>query len=117
MREAPSRVLMEALWDAGAKVQAYDPEAMEEAQRIYGDRDDLVLCGTQGGGAATAPTRWSSSPSGRQFRSPDFDAHARSGSRTPVIFDGRNLYEPERRSRRPASPTTASAAAVRSASD
>ena len=47
MREAASRMLMEALWAAGAKVQAYDPEAMEEAQRIYGDREDLVLCGTK----------------------------------------------------------------------
>ena len=43
MREAPSRVLMEALWKAGAKIQAYDPEAMEETQRIYGNRDDLTL--------------------------------------------------------------------------
>src|SRR3546814_15650091 len=41
MRDAPSRVLMEALWNAGAKVQAYDPEAMEEAQRLYGTRDEL----------------------------------------------------------------------------
>ena len=47
MREAASRVLMEALWAAGAKVQAYDPVAMEEAQRIYGDRDDLALAGTK----------------------------------------------------------------------
>ena len=47
MRDAPSRVLMEALWEAGAKVQAYDPEAMEEAQRIYGVRDDLMLFGTR----------------------------------------------------------------------
>ena len=47
MREAASRVVMEALWAAGAKVQAFDPEAMEEAQRLYGDRDDLTLCGTK----------------------------------------------------------------------
>ena len=51
MREAASRVLMEALWEAGAKVQAFDPEAMEETQRIYGDRDDLVTRRHQGGGA------------------------------------------------------------------
>ena len=49
---------MEALWAAGAKVQAYDPEAMEEAQRIYGDRADLDALRHQGGGAARAPTRW-----------------------------------------------------------
>ena len=46
MREAPSRVLMEALWDAGATVRAYDPEAMEEATRIYPDQDGLTLCDT-----------------------------------------------------------------------
>ena len=43
----PPACVMEALWDAGARVQAYDPEAMEEAQRLYGDRDDLALCGTK----------------------------------------------------------------------
>ena len=47
MREAPSRILMEQLWEAGARVQAYDPEAMEETQRIYGSRDDLSLMGTK----------------------------------------------------------------------
>lgn len=47
MREAPSRVLMEALWEAGATVQAFDPKAMEEAQRIYGPRSDLRLMGTK----------------------------------------------------------------------
>ena len=52
MREAASRVVMEALWAAGARVQAFDPEAMEEAQRLYGDRDDLDALRHQGGGAA-----------------------------------------------------------------
>ncbi len=47
MREASSRVLMEALWQAGAIIQAFDPEAVEEAQRIYGERDDLILVGTK----------------------------------------------------------------------
>lgn len=47
MREAPARVVMEALWEAGVKVQAFDPEAMNETQRIYGNRDDLLLCGTK----------------------------------------------------------------------
>ena len=52
MREAPARVLMEALWKAGANVQAYDPEAMQECQAIYGLRDDLLVVRHQGGGAA-----------------------------------------------------------------
>jgi UDPglucose 6-dehydrogenase len=98
MREAASRVLMEALWDAGAKVQAYDPEAMEEAQRIYGDRDALVLAGTKeaalkGADALVILTEW------QAFRAPDFDLVAERLS-SPVIFDGRNLYEPERMKRR-----------------
>ena len=92
MREAPSRVLIEALWDAGAKVQAYDPAAMDEAQRIYGTRPDLVLAGTKeaalvGADALAIVTEW------QQFRAPDFDA-LRAALAAPVIFDGRNLYEP-----------------------
>lgn len=94
MREAPSRVLMEALWKAGAKVQAYDPEAMDEAQRIYGDRDDLTLCGTKesclkGAHALIIVTEW------QNFRAPDFDL-MKAQLREPVIFDGRNLYMPRR---------------------
>ncbi|MCE8027024.1 MULTISPECIES: UDP-glucose dehydrogenase family protein [Halomonadaceae] len=94
MREAPSRVLMEALWQAGARVQAYDPEAMEEAQRLYGSRDDLALCGTKeaalrGADALVIVTEWKS------FRAPDFALIAQQLSE-PVIFDGRNLYSPER---------------------
>ena len=91
MREAPSRVLMEALWQAGAKVQAYDPEAMEETQRIYGNRDDLSLCGTKeaalkGADALIIVTEWKS------FRAPDFEL-IKQQLMQPVIFDGRNLYE------------------------
>ena len=98
MREAASRVLMEALWDAGAKVQAYDPEAMEEAQRIYGDRDDLALMGTKeaalkGADALVIVTEW------QAFRAPDFDLVAERLSER-VVFDGRNLYDPERMKRR-----------------
>ena len=98
MREAASRVLMEALWDAGAKVQAYDPEAMEEAQRLYGDREDLTLCGTKeaalkGADALVIVTEW------QAFRAPDFDLIAERLS-APVVFDGRNLYDPERMARR-----------------
>jgi UDPglucose 6-dehydrogenase len=92
MREAASRVLMEALWAAGAKVQAYDPEAMEETQRIYGQRADLVLCGTkeaalQQADALLICTEW------KNFRAPDF-ASLKASLRQPVIFDGRNLYDP-----------------------
>lgn len=94
MREAPSRVLMEALWDAGAKVQAYDPEAMEEAQRVYGSREDLSLCGTKeaalkGADALVIVTEWKS------FRAPDFDL-LKAALKQAVIIDGRNLFEPAR---------------------
>ncbi len=92
MREAPSRVLMEALWNAGAKVQAYDPAAMDETQRIYGSRPELVLCGTKeaalaGADALAIVTEW------QQFRAPDFEQLAQA-LHEPVIFDGRNLYDP-----------------------
>ncbi|MBT2788170.1 MULTISPECIES: UDP-glucose/GDP-mannose dehydrogenase family protein [unclassified Halomonas] len=94
MRDAPSRVLMEALWAAGAKVQAYDPEAMEEAQRIYGSNDHLVLCGTKEAALKKADaliivTEW------QNFRAPDFDL-IKSQLTEPTIFDGRNIYEPRR---------------------
>jgi UDPglucose 6-dehydrogenase len=94
MREAPSRVLMEALWKAGASVQAYDPEAMSECQRIYGQRDDLTLMGTaeaalKNTDALVTITEW------QQFRAPDFDFIKQSLS-SPVIFDGRNMYDPKR---------------------
>lgn len=93
MREAASRVLMEALWAAGAKVQAFDPEAMEETQRIYGQRSDLVLCGTKEAALKDADalvicTEW------KNFRAPDFDS-LKQTLRNAVIFDGRNLYDPE----------------------
>jgi UDPglucose 6-dehydrogenase len=93
MREAPSRALMEALWAAGASVRAYDPVAMTETRRIYGERDDLVLCESNeqaldGADVLAICTEWS------EFRSPDFDT-IRGKLKAPVIFDGRNLYEPE----------------------
>lgn len=94
MRDAPSRVLMEALWAAGAKVQAYDPEAMEEAQRIYGSREHLTLCGTKeaalkNSDALIIVTEW------QNFRAPDFEL-IKAQLSEPTIFDGRNLYEPHR---------------------
>ncbi len=92
MREAPSRELMEALWAAGAKVQAFDPEAMEETQRIYGIRPDLKLVGTKEAALHQADvlvicTEW------KTFRSPDFD-QLKQNLRQPVIVDGRNLFDP-----------------------
>jgi UDPglucose 6-dehydrogenase len=92
MREASSRTLMESLWDAGATVRAYDPEAMKETLRIYGDRDDLVLCESanaalEGADALAIMTEW------QEFRSPDFDI-IRSQLAAPALFDGRNLYDP-----------------------
>lgn len=94
MREASARVLMESLWKEGARVQAYDPEAMEEAQRIYGTRDDLTLMGTKeaalhGADAMVIVTEWKS------FRVPDFE-QIQNEIKDAVIFDGRNLYEPSR---------------------
>ncbi|MBQ1784453.1 MAG: UDP-glucose/GDP-mannose dehydrogenase family protein [Gammaproteobacteria bacterium] len=94
MREASARVLMESLWEAGAKVQAYDPEAMEETQRIYGQREDLLLVGTKeaalnGADVLVICTEW------KPFRAPNFDVIKQSLT-YPVVFDGRNLYEPER---------------------
>ena len=93
MREASSRRLLQQLWDAGAKVRAYDPEATEEAHRIFGDRDDLVLCDSARAALADADalvvvTEW------KQFRSPDF-ARLKQSVGDAVIFDGRNLYHPD----------------------
>jgi UDPglucose 6-dehydrogenase len=83
---------MEQLWGAGARVQAFDPVAADEARRLYGDRADLMLTDSpidavDGADALVIVTEWS------EFRSPDFaEIKARLG--TPVIFDGRNLFEP-----------------------
>ncbi|WP_428820117.1 UDP-glucose dehydrogenase family protein [Microbulbifer sp. MCCC 1A16149] len=92
MREAPSRVLMEKLWEMGAKVRAFDPEAMHESERIYGNRDDLQLCGTRdsalaGADALIIATEW------QQFKSLDYNT-VRGSLSEPVVFDGRNLYHP-----------------------
>ena len=93
MREAPSRVLLEALIDAGATVQAYDPEAMHEVQRIYGGKAGLKYCAKQNDAlqnvdALIIITEW------KQFRSPDFDELSKV-LKDKVIFDGRNMYEPK----------------------
>ena len=93
IRDASSLVTMESLWQAGAAVQAYDPEAMGSVQRYYGERADLKLCDSmestlEGADALVVVTEWNA------FRSPDFDLIAQQLS-APVIFDGRNLYDPQ----------------------
>lgn len=93
MREAPSRVLIEAMWQEGVNVQAYDPEAMNETRRIYGDRDDLSFMphaedALAGADALVVCTEWSA------FRSPDWKTVGEKLN-AKVVFDGRNLYEPE----------------------
>ena len=92
MREAPSRDFMEAAWDAGAKIRAYDPVAAHETLRIYGERNDLELCSSadyalEGADALIICTEW------REFRAPDFDA-VKSRLTRPLVFDGRNIYDP-----------------------
>ena len=92
MRDAPSRVLMEALWNAGAQVQAFDPKAMEETQRIYPHEKNLSLYGTKESALKEADaliicTEW------QNFKAPDFDT-IKAHLKAPIIFDGRNLFEP-----------------------
>ena len=92
MRESSSRTLLAKLWAAGAKVRAYDPEAMHEAGRIFGERGDLQLVDSpeaalQGADALVVVTEW------KAFWSPDF-ARIKAAIRYPVVFDGRNIYEP-----------------------
>jgi UDPglucose 6-dehydrogenase len=92
MREAPSRTIIERLLEAGARVRAYDPVAAGEAQRIYGDRSDFELArnayeAVEGADALAIVTEW------QEFRSPDFE-RLRQLLKTPLIFDGRNLYDP-----------------------
>jgi UDPglucose 6-dehydrogenase len=93
MREAPSRVILEALIDAGAAIRAFDPEAMDEAKRIYGNKPGLTLVETaedaiRGANALIVVTEW------KNFWSPDFD-FIKNTLKDAVIFDGRNLYHPE----------------------
>jgi UDPglucose 6-dehydrogenase len=92
MREASSRRLLQQLWDAGAHVRAYDPEAMPETRRIFGERDDLVLCESAGSALEGCDALVVVTES-KQFRSPDF-AKLKAAIGDAVVFDGRNLYEP-----------------------
>lgn len=93
MREASSRRVLEALWQAGARVRAFDPVATQEARRIYGERSDLTLAedamsALEGADALVIVTEWS------EFRSPDFTA-IKTALKHPVVFDGRNLFDPQ----------------------
>jgi UDPglucose 6-dehydrogenase len=92
MREAPSRTLIELLLQAGARVQAYDPVAAEEARRLYSGTAGFTLSrnayeAAHGADALAIVTEW------QEFRSPDFE-RLRELLKSPVIFDGRNLYDP-----------------------
>ncbi len=93
MREAPSRELIVDLFAAGATVTAYDPVAMDEAKRIFGDDARLRFAASprealRDADALVIVTEW------KEFRSPDFDA-IKSDLKQPLIFDGRNLYDPK----------------------
>ena len=93
MREAPSRELIADLFAAGATVSAYDPVAMHETQRIFADEARLSYAENPMGALKNADalvivTEW------KEFRSPDFDA-IKAALKQPVIFDGRNLYDPK----------------------
>jgi len=93
IREAPSRVIMEGLWQRGASVAAYDPAAMEEIRHNYPGQDGLELtdepyAALQDADALLVVTEW------KAFRSPDFE-RIKSDMRGNVIFDGRNIYDPE----------------------
>ena len=97
MREAPSRDLLESLWADGASVAAYDPKAGEEAERLYPEAladGRLILAATkeeatEGADALVICTEW------KRFMAPNFDQLAEA-LRHKLIFDGRNLYDPER---------------------
>ena len=84
--------MIQALLERGARIQAYDPVAMEEAGHIYKGRNDVVFTASamdaaKGADAVVIMTEW------KAFRSPDFDA-LKGALKSPVIFDGRNLYDP-----------------------
>ena len=92
MREAPSRVIIAELFRRGATVTAYDPVAMEESRRIFGDEARLTYAdrpmqALDGADALVIVTEW------KEFRSPDFDA-IKAKLKSPLIFDGRNIFDP-----------------------
>lgn len=92
MREAPSRVVMEGLWERGARVVAFDPVAHKEVKRIYGERDDFILArdpyeALDDADALVIVTEW------KIFRSPDL-AMIKRRMKNPLVFDGRNIFDP-----------------------
>ena len=92
MREAPSRYVLQDLFDAGATVTAYDPVSMHEARRIFGDESRLTyadspMAALEGADALVIVTEW------KEFRAPNFET-IKARLKEGVIFDGRNLYEP-----------------------
>ena len=93
MREAPSREIVAALVARGARVAAYDPIAMDEARRVFGPMPALSYARSPmdaltGADALVVVTEW------QEFRSPDFGELKRA-LRQPLLFDGRNLFDPE----------------------
>ena len=93
MREAPSRRVIDELLSGGARVRVYDPVAMDEVRRIYGECDEIFYASTpedaiKSSNALVVLTEW------LVFRSPDFDMIKRDLSH-PVVFDGRNIYSPD----------------------
>ena len=92
MREAPSRVIIEILTELGAKIKVFDPAAMENCKKLYSDQSNLSFCkhrnqALEGSDALIVATEW------KAFRSPDFSM-IKQLLKSPVIFDGRNLYDP-----------------------
>jgi UDPglucose 6-dehydrogenase len=92
MREAPSRAIVESLLARGATIAAYDPIAMDEARRVFGPLAGVSyatspLAACDGADALVVVTEW------KEFRGADFDV-IRSRLKSPLIFDGRNLYDP-----------------------
>jgi UDPglucose 6-dehydrogenase len=92
LREAPSGNLMDTVWAAGGRVQAFDPQAADAARNRYGERDDLVLSESKEAALAGADllvicTEW------KAFFSPNFSL-IKDSLNQPIIIDGRNLYDP-----------------------
>ena len=92
MRDAPSRVIIAELFRRGATVTAYDPVAMTESRRIFGDEPRLAYAerpmqALDNADALVIVTEW------KEFRSPDFDV-IKAKLKSPLIFDGRNIFDP-----------------------
>ncbi|MEK7842556.1 MAG: UDP-glucose/GDP-mannose dehydrogenase family protein, partial [Deltaproteobacteria bacterium] len=91
MRDAPSITIINKLLEAGASIKAHDPEAMDEAKKVFGNRIEYVQNNyevVKGADAIAVITEWN------EFRRPNFEKMKRL-MKTPVIFDGRNIYDPK----------------------